>query len=172
MLVMKPGLSLDSPVHEIPKVKPADVRHLAELGVQKVRDLLLTLPYGWETFGEPKGVSDLTAGESAAVIGTIDSIAPHVSKYKKLRLTRATLQDDEGEAMVLVWFNMPWVAKQIQKRDRVAVAGMPKATYGGMEMRNPHYEKLGNGGYGGPNRIRELMPKYHLVQGVTSQKIS
>ena len=173
MLVMKPGLGLESPVKEIPKVKPADIRHLAELGVATVRDLLLTLPYAWESFGEPKAIADLRVGESAAVIGTIDSIAPLTSKYKKLPLTRATMHDDdEGAGLVLVWFNQPWVAKQIHKGDRVAVAGTTKLTYHGLEMSNPHYEKLGEDGYAGPNRIRELMPKYHLVKGVTSKKIS
>jgi len=172
MLVMKPGLSLESSVKEIPKVKPSDARHLAELGVHTVRDLLLSLPFGWESYGEPKGVAALTAGSSAAVIGTISSIAPHISPYKKLKMTRATLLDDEGEALTLVWFNQPWVANQIRKGDRVAIAGTPKATNRGIEMSNPHYEKLGNGGYAGPNRIRELMPKYHLVKGMTAKKIS
>jgi len=171
MLVMKPGLALESPVKEIPKVKPADVRHLAELGVTRVRDLLLMLPFDWETFGEPKAVADLMAGTDAAVIGTITSIAPHVSKYKKLRMTRATLRDDAEEALTLVWFNQPWVANQIRKGDRVAVAGTPRIAYTGMEMRNPHYEKLG-GDFGGPHRIRDLMPKYHLVKGLSSKKIS
>jgi ATP-dependent DNA helicase RecG len=173
MVVMKPGLALDSGVDQVPKVKPSDVRNLASIGVKTVRDLLLYLPFDWETYGDPVSISKLVAGTTAFVIGTISTIAPHISQYKKLKMTRATLHDDDDEALTLVWFNQPWVAKQVQKGDRIAVAGLVRApTYRGMEMRNPHYEKLGDGAYAGPNRIRDLMPKYHLVKGITSKKLS
>ncbi|TMD88896.1 MAG: hypothetical protein E6I73_11690, partial [Chloroflexi bacterium] len=137
MVVLNPRLALDSPVAELPKVRPQDRRRLAALGIHTVRDLLLHMPFGWEEFGDPKPVSELTDGSLATVVGTILHIAPGITRFKKLKLTKATLVDHADGELTLVWFNQTWVAKQLHKGDRVAVAGTVKAgRYNAFEMRN------------------------------------
>ncbi len=173
MVVLNPRLTLDSPAAELPKVKPADQRRLAALGIQTVRDLLLYMPFGWEEFGDPKPVNELVDGALATVVGTILRISPRITKYKHLKLTQATLVDDSDEELTLVWFNQPWVAKQLQKGDRIAVAGTVKSSrYHEFEMRNPHHERLDSGNGGLPKYIGGLMPKYHVVKGLTSKKLA
>src|SRR5258708_39599636 len=39
-------------------------------------------------------------------------------------------------------------------------------------MRNPPYEPLQSDGGDGPSRIGGLMPKYHLVAGITSKRMA
>jgi len=166
-------LTLDSPVSALPKVLPRDHKRLGALGIKTVRDLLLHLPFGWEEFGEPKAIAELNDGSLATVTGTILRIAPKVSKYKGLRLTQAVLVDGADDELNVVWFNQPWVASQLHRGDRVALAGTVKATrYGRFEMRNPHHEKLDGGEDAGPKNIGGLMPKYHLVKGLTSKKVA
>ena len=173
MVVLNPRLALDSPVAELPKVRPQDQRRLAALGIHTVRDLLLHMPFGWEEFGDPKPVSELTDGSLAAVVGTILHIAPGITRFKKLKLTKATLVDHADGELTLVWFNQTWVAKQLHKGDRVAVAGTVKAgRYNAFEMRNPHHERLDGGDGGFPKYIGGLMPKYHVVKGLNSKKLS
>src|SRR5712691_11370232 len=173
MVVLNPRLALDSPVKELPRVKPLDQKRLAALGVFTVRDLLLHLPFGWEQFGDPKAVADLADGTLATVVGTIVRIAPKISRYKKLKLTQGALADDADDELNLVWFNMPWIAGQLHRGDRVAVAGTVRATrFGHFEMRNPHHEVLDGSDGAGPKYIGGLMPKYHLVKGLTSKKLS
>ncbi len=173
MMVVRFPVRLDAPVSALPRVRPSDSRNLAALGIRTIRDLLLVLPYGWESFGQPRAVADLLPGMSAAVVGTISAVAPRISLRKRMKLTQATLVDEHGEALRLVWFNQPWVAKQLAKGDRVAVAGLTRTGYGGtMEMRNPHHEKLSDGHDARPARIRGLMPRYHLVKGLSSKKVS
>jgi ATP-dependent DNA helicase RecG len=162
-------LGLSSPVGDIPKVGPTDSARLAKLGIVEVRDLLLHLPFGWDEYGEPTAVAHLIDGKQATVIGTITSIAPKRTKYKKMQLTEATLQDDSGGILKLVWFNQPYMARQLPKGDRVAVAGMVRGRFGVFEMRNPLHEKVSAAG---PKRLRDLMPRYHLVKGLTSKKIA
>jgi ATP-dependent DNA helicase RecG len=60
------------------------------------------------------------------------------------------------------------MAKQLPTGERVAVAGMVKARFGVFEMRNPLQEKVSASG---PKRLRDLMPRYHLVKGLSSKKI-
>jgi ATP-dependent DNA helicase RecG len=160
---------LSSPVTDIPKVGPTDATRLAKLGIDTFRDLLLHLPFGWDEYGEPTAVANLTEGKQATIIGTITSIAAKRSKYKKMQLTEATLQDDAGGILKLVWFNQSFMARQLPKGERVAVAGMVRGRYGGFEMRNPLSEKVSAAG---PKRLRDLMPRYHLVKGLSSKRIA
>jgi ATP-dependent DNA helicase RecG len=162
-------VGLDSPVVAIPKVGPTDSARLAKLGIDTVRDLLLHLPFGWDEYGEPTAVEDLIDGKQATVIGTIDSISAKRTKYKKMQLTEATLKDDSGGVLKLVWFNQPYMARQLPKGERVAVAGMVRGRFGVFEMRNPLNEKVSALG---PKRLRDLMPRYHLVKGLSSKKIA
>jgi len=162
------SVGLGSPVTEIPKVGPADANRLAKLGIFTVRDLLMHLPFGWDEYGEPTAVANLIDGKQATVIGTVTEISAKRSKYKKMQLTEATLQDDSGGVLKLVWFNQPYMAKQLPKGERVAVAGMVRGRFGVFEMRNPLQEKVSASG---PKRLRDLMPRYHLVKGLSSKKI-
>ena len=163
------SVGLSSPVSEIPKVGPVDASRLAKLGIATVRDLLMHLPFGWDEYGEPTAVAALADGKQATVIGTVSAISAKRSKYKKMQLTEATLQDDSGGVLKLVWFNQPYMAKQLTVGDRVAVAGMVKGRFGVFEMRNPLHEKVSAAG---PKRLRDLMPRYHLVKGLSSKKIA
>ena len=162
-------VGLTSPVDAVPKLGPADAAKLAKLGIATVRDLLLHLPFDWDEYGEPTAVAKLIDGRQATVIGTVTTISARRSKYKKMALTEATLQDDSGGALKLVWFNQPYMAKQLPKGERIAVAGMVKGGFGVFEMRNPLYEKVSTVG---PKRLRDLMPRYHLVKGLTSKKLA
>jgi len=155
------------------KVKPADEKNLKKLGIETVRDLLLALPFGWETYEEAAAVSSLSPGVQATVIGTVSSIAPKITKYKKMKLTEATIRDDAGAGIRVIWFNQPFVARQLHKGDRVAVAGLVKSGYGGMlEMQNPHHERLEGSEGAEPSRVGGLMPKYHLVAGLSQKKMT
>jgi len=162
-------VGLTSPVDAVPKVGPADAAKLAKLGIATIRDLLLHLPFDWDEYGEPTAVAKLIDGRQATVIGTVTTISARRSKYKKMALTEAMLQDDSGGALKLVWFNQPYMAKQLPKGERIAVAGMVKGGFGVFEMRNPLYEKVSTVG---PKRLRDLMPRYHLVKGLTSKKLA
>jgi ATP-dependent DNA helicase RecG len=163
--------SLDTPLADLPKVKPKELSAYAKLGLVTVRDLLYDLPVGWETYGEPVRVRDLVPGAQATIVGTLASISSRQAKFrKKLRMAEATLADDAGGRLRIVWFNQPWFARQLRVGDRIAVAGDAKlAGFGAaFEMLNPHVEKIGGGD--GPIRIGGLMAKYRLSSGLTHRK--
>ena len=164
--------ALDAPVTTLPKIKVPDVNRLHKLGIETIRDLLLTLPFDWETYGGPVPIASLTVGAQATVVGTVMSIAPKITKYKRMKLTEATIRDDSDARLRVAWFNQPFVAKQLHKGDRVAVAGLVKGGYGMLEMQNPHHELLDQNGEREPSRVGGLMPKYHLVDGLSSKKIA
>src|SRR5438067_13192361 len=116
--------TLDASVSKLPDVGPAFEKRLGKLGIATIRDLLLTLPFGWETYGGPTGIASLTPGVQATVVGRVVKIEAKVTKFKKMRVTEATIEDDSGEPLRVAWFNNRFVIKHLHRDDRVALAGM------------------------------------------------
>src|SRR5436190_3491520 len=165
--------TLDASVSNLPDVGPAFGKRLGKLGIATIRDLLLTLPFGWETYGGPSAIAALTPGVQATVVGRVVKIFIKTTTRKKMRLTEAMIEDDSGERLRVAWFNNPYVVKNLNQGDRVAIAGMVKAGYGGVpEMQSPHYERLDGDPDAQPSRVGGLMPKYHLVDGLSSRKMA
>ena len=165
--------TLDAPVQKLPNIGAVQARRLSKLGIDTIRDLLLTLPFGWETYGGPTTVADLRTGQQATVVGTVKNVHARRSKNRGIPLTEAAITDDAGERLSLTFFNQPWVANQLHAGDRVAVAGTVKfSRFSGLHMQNPHYERLDHDEDAQPTRVGGLMPKYHLVDGLTSRLIA
>jgi ATP-dependent DNA helicase RecG len=155
------------------EVGPQNARKLAKLGVKTVRDLLLTLPFAWETYAESP-ISALVPGSLASVVGTIVSIKPLMTQRRRMRLVEAIVRDDSGAQMRVVWFHSPFILKQLREGDRVAFAGVVERNQyrGHLGMVNPRHERLEGGDFGGPRKVGGMTPKYHLVEGLTSRKIA
>jgi ATP-dependent DNA helicase RecG len=166
----RPPLRLDSPVDELPRVRTTEVKLLRRLGLQTVRDLLLHLPFGWESYGGPASIADLPLDVPATVLVTIREIQPKRSRFKGKPLTEAVVADDQGTTMKVVWFNQPYLASKLPAGSRVALAGRVKATGYGRQMQNPHHELVEGGD--GPHRVGGLMPKYHSTKGLANQRIA
>jgi len=165
--------ALDRPVSALPDIAEANEKRLRKLGIETIRDLLLTLPFGWETYGGPAPIDSLVPGSQATVVGTVQSIGAKVSRNKRIKLTEALIRDDSDTVLTVAWFNQPFVARQLHAGDRVALAGVVKAGYRtDFQMQNPHYERLDADEDAVPSRVGGLMPKYHLVDGLSSKKIA
>ncbi|MBJ7611106.1 MAG: ATP-dependent DNA helicase RecG [Candidatus Dormibacteraeota bacterium] len=169
---MPPALSLDSPLDSLPRVSAADLRRLQKLGLRNVRDLLLYLPFGWEAYGEPVALVQVTPGSQATVLVEVERVAAKRTPRRRMQLTEAVVRDDSGGRLAVVWFNQPYLARQLHAGDRLALAGLvrPSRFGPGLEMQNPHHEVVGR--EGGPRRIGGLMPKYHLTEGLTSRRMA
>src|SRR2546425_5765661 len=146
---------------------------LAKLGIRTVRDLLLTLPFGWESY-ESAQIDALVPGRQASVVGTVLSIKQVTTRFRKMQLTEALVGDEAGTEMRVVWFKNPYIVKNLREGDRVALAGQVKSGRygGGPEMTNPHYERLDADVDGQPKRVGGRRPKYHLLDQRPSRKIA
>src|SRR5262245_13500099 len=107
MAVLLLPRTLDASIKGLPNVKAPDVQRMARLGVRSIRDLLLYLPFGWETYGAPTVAGALSTGQQATIVGTVASINARQSPRRHIRLTEATIRDDDGVPITLVWFNQP-----------------------------------------------------------------
>jgi ATP-dependent DNA helicase RecG len=165
---------LDDPL-KVVGVGTADAVRLGKLGIANVRDLLLALPYDREQYGAPVPVRDLVEGEQGAVIGEVLHIRSRRPRYPRggLKLiTEATLEDDSGDELRLVWFNQNFIDKVLRPGVRIGAAGLVRRSrYGAVQMTAPQFEVLADGSSSAMT-VAGLQPKYHLVQGLTSRKMS
>lgn len=170
----RPGvpLSLDSPVTLLPRSNAKEVRWLRKLGIHTVRDLLLQLPFDWESYGAPVPIAELSSTAQATVDVTVVRIQAKRSLIRDISLTEAVVADDHGSTMKVVWFHQPYRATQLRPGDRLALAGKVRASrYGGrLEMQNPHTEVVTD--QHAPGWVGGLMPKYHLTEKLTSRKVA
>ena len=168
------ALTPESPLIDLSRASARDVRLLHRLGLATVGDLLRHLPYEWDGFGAPGPVSGLGPGGQGTVVGTISAITAKRTPRRNMQLTEAVVVDDEGVPLKVVWFNQPYLARQMRRGQRLAVAGTARPSrYGaGVEMANPYHELLGRDEGAGPRRLRDLMPRYHLTEGITSRRVA
>ncbi|MBO0836402.1 MAG: ATP-dependent DNA helicase RecG, partial [Actinobacteria bacterium] len=164
------ALRLDSPVEEIPRATRSEPRLLRKLGIETARDLLLYLPYGLDRF-DRKLVRELLPEDRALVVGTVVRVGARHTPRRGMDLTEATLADDEGGRLGLVWFNQPYLARQLRRGERLAVAEVVKESrFGpGLQMQNPEYQRLDATG---TVRLSDLMPKYHLTSGLSQRRLA
>ena len=60
--------TLDAAVEKLPDIGPTNAKRLEKLGISTIRDLLLALPFGWQSYGEPTPIASLEEGSPATVV--------------------------------------------------------------------------------------------------------
>src|SRR5437667_12727418 len=88
--------TLDASVSKLPDVGPAFEKRLGKLVIATIRDLLLTLPFGWETYGGPSAIAALAPGVHASVVGQVVTVCIKTTSRGKMRLTEARSEDESA----------------------------------------------------------------------------
>jgi ATP-dependent DNA helicase RecG len=117
---------------------------LAAAGLTTVRDLLYFFPYRYEDRRHPARIKDLQRSIDVPVLlrGRVVSAVARVSPVRRMRLFEAVLDDGTG-SVKLIWFNQAYLADQIQRGDRLAVYGAPRASgHGVVTIESPDWEKF------------------------------
>ncbi len=120
-----PGrLEPDAPLTELAGVGPARAARLLALDVETVGDLPRQVPRALEDRGAWVSIEiarKRPAGEFAAVHGRVAKRSVH--RFGRRRTTlRATLEDSTGR-LDLLWFNAPFLAKDVSVGAELAVSG-------------------------------------------------
>ncbi|MCX6795857.1 MAG: ATP-dependent DNA helicase RecG [Candidatus Falkowbacteria bacterium] len=166
-------ITLASPLAELKGVGKTIVTRLKKLGLDTVQDLIFYFPFRYDRFQNAKNISDLQEGQEAQIIGQIDLINNRRSARRKMNLTEAIIQDDSGIIKV-VWFNQPFIAKNLKVGDFVSLAGRVSEKLGGLCLVSPVYEKLQNYEEQRNQKLHNtqgIIPNYHLVEGLSSKQL-
>lgn len=100
-------------------------KKLAEIGVTTYRELLWHLPRRYEDRRVLPDYGSLQDGATATVSGQVVSRIGNRTK-RGLHVTRAALTDGRGARITAVWFNQPWLEKQLYPGVRLVLSGKVK----------------------------------------------
>ena len=160
-------LTLETDIININRVGAATAKKLKKLGVATVRDLLFYFPFRYDDFTHLTSIDKLQPGMSANVVGQIELIQNKRSWKKRMNITEALISDGT-ETLKVIWFNQPFIARNLRVGDKVSLAGKVDDDYGGLVMMSPVYEKIG---FGQPIHTQGLVPNYHLTANLTHKQI-
>ncbi len=136
-LPMRQLLFERSKMHRLERIRGLGPKRLAALhqaGITDLTSLLDCLPKGYLQAAQTQAVAEIRPGE-ACVQGSI-AAAPVLSYYAGRSMVRTTVSD-AGDTLRLVWFNQPWMARQLRTGQKVILFGMVQQRPGGLTMTNP-----------------------------------
>lgn len=139
---------------------------LKRIGIKKVSDLIFHFPHRYEDFSKIIKIRDVKLNENCCLQGKILEIKSIRTWKKRMALTEAIIEDKTG-AIKVVWFNQPYLAKNLKQGEKVCLAGKIMLGKGEIYLSNPAYEKI---------KLRaslthtgRIIPVYPETRGVSSK---
>ncbi|MFA6416562.1 MAG: ATP-dependent DNA helicase RecG [Patescibacteria group bacterium] len=160
-------INLSSKISELSRVGKVGAKLLKKLGLENIQDLLFYLPFRYDDFSLISKIVDLQVGQTTNVRGEIQLIQNKRSFKRKINITEALISD-ETDSLKVIWFNQPFLAKNLKPGDIISLAGRVSESQGQLTMISPQYEKV----YGADLvHTQGLIPNYHLTEGLTQKQL-
>ena len=136
-------LELSTPVKYVKGIGPRIADVLATKGISTVDDLLHYLPFRYEDRLNPRGISELRAGEMATVIGEVRSSG--LVFTRRMPIFKLTLEQGRAHLRCL-WFHGVYLKDKFKLGQTVALYGKVEANPSTRELQisNPQFEILGD----------------------------
>jgi len=109
--------------------------------IETLWDFLYHFPYRYENFSNIQPVAKVRFNEVCCAQGKILEIKNIRTWKKRIIITEAILADTTG-AIKVVWFNQPYLIKNLKTGDTVCLAGKVALGKNGVYFQNPVYEKI------------------------------
>jgi ATP-dependent DNA helicase RecG len=153
----------ETPVAELAGVGPTQAQRLARLGIVTVSDLLLHLPRRYEDTRRLVPLQELRPGIVQTARVRVREVRAHPSPQRRMPLVEATLEDD-GSRIGAIWFNQPYIARQLSPGMEVLVSGKVISGLHGLTFQNPRFERASTA----PRHVGRLAAVYPETERVTS----
>ncbi len=132
-------IKLSMPVQFLKGVGPARAEIFAKLGVQTVGDLLEYFPRDWVFAPEPKKIDNLQIGETASILGLIEST--DFKNYRRPPIFEAAVSDDTGICRIIC-FNGGYLRDQLHPGQAVIAWGKVGEYKHSIQLTNPKFRIL------------------------------
>jgi len=155
-------------IGDLPRINERYLKKFHKLGLATVRDLLYHFPNRYEDFSKIITIDKLKLNEIATIQGEILKIE-NIRTFKKgMNITEAVIKDATGSVKA-VWFNQPFLTKNLKEGKRVSLSGKLATGSKGLYLSNPNYELLTI--YKAPVHTARLIPIYPETIGLGSRFI-
>src|SRR3989339_175981 len=160
-------LDLNSQLRNIHGVGKSIASRLKKIGLETIEDLLFYFPFRYEDYSRQAKISELQTGTNVNIVGAIELIHNKKSPRKRISITEAIISD-QTDQMKIIWFNQPFISKNLKPGDMVSLSGKVEQDYTGIIMKSPNYEKITNNQ---SLHTQGLIPMYHLTANITQKQI-
>ena len=129
---------MNIPLSEVKGIGPARLKALADAGIYSVRELVMYLPREYRDMLESTPLCDAKPGELCAcrvkVAGDVVE-----QRAKRLLITRVYVTDGT-ETLQAVWYNQPWLKKQLPRGREMLLYGKVEQKRGVTQLVSPVIE--------------------------------
>lgn len=155
---------LDTEVQYLKGVGPKVAMLLKKLKLETVRDVLEYFPRRYEDRRNLPPIMMAKPGNQCTVRGRLLDVTSRGTRGGKVMI-RAIVADDTGQ-IDLVWFNQPWIGRDLQKVEGeiIAFGTVKEGRGGGREMSSPEWEPVEDDD--DSEDFARIHPVYSLVDGV------
>ena len=157
------GAGLDAPVTTLPGISTANATKLERLNIYTVEDLLHHFPHRYDDYSKLKPINKLEYGEVTTIIGTIWETNTRRSRGGT-PIVSSIVADASG-TIEAVWFNQPFLTRQLRPGRRVVLSGKVDEYLGRLTMQSPAWEPLERDLI----HTGRLVPIYPVTSGLTSR---
>ncbi|MGI2335606.1 MAG: ATP-dependent DNA helicase RecG [Dehalogenimonas sp.] len=155
-----PPSALEIPVTAFKGVNQTTAAKFKKLGIETVRDMLYHFPSRHLDYSRTTSIAELAPGPEQTILATVWEV--RLTTPGGRRSTEAILGDESGNIRAL-WFNNPYLLRQIHANDRLVVSGKITVFKGTLVFESPEWEKLENKELVHTGR---LAPVYPLTAGL------
>ena len=138
---------------------------LAGLGIETVGDLIEHLPHAHRDRRDVRLAGELGVGEEATVAATVRSVTVKPMRDRRRKRVEARVFDESGP-LLAVWFNQPWIARQLGEGAAVLLHGKLRRRG---ELWVTEHELLGGGE--APVHTVGLVPVHPASEGITAARL-
>ena len=130
--------ALFAPVRSLPGVNSRQEELLCRLGILRSSDLLFFFPRDYRPRPRWTRIADLVPDAEQVTYGRLADF--RTSPYSRGRVANGIFEDDRGDRLQTVWFNMPgWMYNQFQLDRRALITGKPaKNKRGKLQISHPN----------------------------------
>ncbi len=149
---------MDIALTGIKGIGPARLKAFEAAGIRTVRELVMFLPKEYRDLSHPVALADLRPGDTAAVRVRVTGEAAQ-RRARRLTITKVYVTDGT-EALPVLWYNQPWLQKQLTPDRELLLYGRAEMKSGCVTLVSPVIEQ-GEG----------LIPVYRSIPGIPAKAL-
>ena len=154
-------MPLGSPIDSIKGVGDKRRETLKKMGIETVSDILFHAPFSYREISKPKRLADVNHGDEAVIRAEVTSKPSLFRKGRAFSIVSFGISDGHSTGKC-VYYNQPYMAKNINKGDEYIFLGKVDAKRGVKQLQNPVLEKL-------DGELPPVYCTYKLVKGITQK---
>lgn len=159
---------LNQTIKSLPKIGDKIEKKLEKLGIKTINDLIFYFPYRYEKYEICENLNKIKVNIPINIKVKIDLIRNKRSLRRRMTITEAIVSDEHG-SLEVIWFNQPFLSKNLKNGDEISLAGKIIISNGRLIMNSPVYEKINKNEE--PIHTQGIVPIYNLTYGLTQKQL-